>query len=179
MYVFAFSHKGFKRKQPTSVFRAAVDAFNIFDLFIEVWKTMKWLFLAVILRRPYVRNPEDGKFDIYDASRGKRDIAVYSQVDSYAMIDVPSDHGRATPDPMLDEESRISRIPTGLRAGGKKFRDDDYVKGGKDFSDEEGDVEGREEFRENNKNIGMVEDPEDPTLPPPPSYTNMYGDEKQ
>ena len=75
---------------------------------------MKWLFLGLVLRRPYVRRPEDGKFDIYDAIHGKRDVHAYGQVESYTMLDIPN-RGRATPDPMLDEESSM---PTSLRVGG-------------------------------------------------------------
>lgn len=54
-----------------------------------MWKKPKWLFLAVILRRPYVRNPEDAKFDIFDAVNGKRDVAIYSS-ESYEMLDIPN-----------------------------------------------------------------------------------------
>lgn len=117
MYTFAFSHKEFVIPgKHTSVFRAAVDAFNIFDLFYEVWKNMKWLFLAVILRRPYARAPEDGKFDIYDAMNGKRDVAAYQ--DSYAMLDVPHEQTpNETSHTVLDEESAL---PPSLVAGGAR-----------------------------------------------------------
>jgi hypothetical protein len=99
MDVYAFSHKEFAVPgKHTSVFRSAVDAFNIFDLFVEVWKNLKWLFTAVILRRPYARQPRDGKFDIYDALNGKRDVALYgahaSQDSSYAMLDIPTTSDR-------------------------------------------------------------------------------------
>jgi hypothetical protein len=91
MDVYAFSHKEFAvAGKHTPVFKAAMDAFNIFDLFVEVWKNIKWLFTAVILRRPYARQPQDGKFDIYDALNGKRDVAQYGAHDqSYAMLDIP------------------------------------------------------------------------------------------
>jgi hypothetical protein len=140
--MFAFSHKEFKTEEPTSVFQAAVDAFNIFDLFPEVWRTMRWLFSAVILRRPYARQVGDGKLDIQGAVSGKRDVLPgYGQVDSHPMLDM-QDQGRATPDAMLDEEHGM---PTSLRAGGKKFRDE-------------------------RSNVKMVEDfgSEDPDFPPPP-----------
>lgn len=149
--MFAFSHKEFKKDEPTPVFEAAVDAFNIFDLFPEVWRTMRWIFLAVILRRPYVRQVGDGNLDIQGAVSGKRDVVPeYGQVDSHPMLDI-QDRGRATPDAMLDEEQGI---PMSLRAGGKKFRD------------ERSDVKMVEE-------IGS----EDPDLPPPPQYTKSYGTE--
>jgi len=109
--MFAYSHKEFiKPNEHTSVFRAAVDAFNIFDLVIEVWKNMKWLFLAVILRRPYVRNPEDARFDIYDAVNGKRDVAIYGESESYAMLNIPE--ANPSQDNLGDEESvPVSLIP--------------------------------------------------------------------
>lgn len=93
MAAITFSHKEFvKPREKTSIFRSAVDAFNILDLWIEVWKNFKWLYRAVILRRPYVRNPEDARFDIYDAVNGKRDVAIYGDTESYAMLNIPS-HG--------------------------------------------------------------------------------------
>jgi hypothetical protein len=108
LYVWAYSHKEFlvpgKR---TPVFRSAVDAFNIFDLFVEVWRNMKWLFLAVILRRPYVRTREDGKFDIYDALNGKRDVGAYGGPDSYAMIDSPPHRHQ---NPVFRDEEEIPSI---------------------------------------------------------------------
>lgn len=146
--MFAFSHKEFKTKQPTQVFRAAVDAFNIFDLFPEVWRTTKWFFLAVILRRPYVRQVGDGKLDIQEAFNGKRDVIPgYADVDSHPMLDIP-DQGRATPDVMLDDERRV---PASLVAGGKKFRDEQ-------------------------SEVKMVENigPEESEFPPPPVYSNTY-----
>jgi hypothetical protein len=119
--MFAFSHKEFvKPNEHTSVFKSAVDAFNIFDLFVEVWKNVKWLFLAVILRRPYVRNPEDGKFDIYDAVNGKRDVAVYGDQETYAMLDVPGDRGRSQ-DNLGDEDG----VPPSLFPAGKKHFEDE------------------------------------------------------
>jgi hypothetical protein len=150
--MFAFSHKEFKKEKPTPVFRAAVDAFNIFDLFPEVWRTAKWFFLAVILRRPYVRQAGDEKFDVHGAFSGNRDVVPeYGGVDSHPMLDIP-DRGRATPDGLLDEERGI---PTSLRAGGNKFR-------------------------EKQSNAKMVENtkPEDTDFPLPPEYSNSFGEEK-
>jgi len=73
-----------------------LDAFNIFDLFIEVWRNLRWLFLAVILRRPYIRNPESERFNIYDAMRGERQVeSVYGRVGTYAKLDRPGDAGQA------------------------------------------------------------------------------------
>jgi len=110
--MFAFSHKEFvKPDEHTSVFRSAIDAFNIFDLFIEVWKNLKWLFLAVILRRPYVRNPEDAKFDIFDAVNGKRDVAIYGETESYAMLNIPENN--RSQDNLGDEYG----VPPGLVPG--------------------------------------------------------------
>jgi hypothetical protein len=115
MDVYAFSHKEFAVPgKHTSVFRSAVDAFNIFDLFIEVWKNLKWLFTAVILRRPYARQPRDGKFDIYDAVNGKRDVALYGahapQDSSYAMLDIPPTSDRNKHHRADDENN--SRAPS-------------------------------------------------------------------
>lgn len=109
MDVYAFSHKEFAIPgKHTSVFKSAVDAFNIFDLFVEVWKNIKWLFTAVILRRPYACQPHDGKFDIYDALNGKRDVALYgahaTQDSSYAMLDIPPTSDRTTRH-QVDEEN--------------------------------------------------------------------------
>lgn len=108
--MFAFSHKEFmKPNEHTSVFRAAIDAFNIFDLVFEVWKNLKWLFLAVILRRPYVRNPEDARFDIYDAVNGKRDVAIYGESESYAMLNIP--------EPNPSQDNLGYDVPTSLMPG--------------------------------------------------------------
>jgi len=60
------------------------------DVWIEVWKNMKWLFFGVILQRPYVRRPEDAKFNIFEAMNGRRDIAIYGGPESYAMLDIPN-----------------------------------------------------------------------------------------
>jgi len=149
--MFAFSHKEFKTKQKTPFFKSAVDAFNIFDLFVEVWKNMKWLWLAVILRRPYIRHPEDGKFDIWDAVNGKRDVAIYGNTESYAMLDIPSDQGREDGSGNIDEESGL---PSSLLAG-KKYRK------------EVEDVQTPEEPI-----------PGDTKLEPPREYSNTYGKEK-
>jgi hypothetical protein len=151
--MFAFSHKEFKNENSTSVFKAAVDAFNIFDLFPEVWRAAKWFFLAVILRRPYVRQAGDEKFDVHGAFSGNRDVAPgYGEVDSHPMLDIP-DRGRATHDALLDEERGI---PTSLRAGGNKFRDKP-------------------------SDVKMVENtkPEGSDFPPPPEYSNSFGEEKK
>lgn len=113
--MFAFSHKEFKTKQKTPILKSAIDAFNIFDLFVEVWKTMKWLWLAVVLRRPYVRQPEDGRFDIYDAFNGKRDVGIYGNSEAYAMLDI---QGREDGSGNIDEESGP---PSSLQPG-KNYR---------------------------------------------------------
>ena len=118
--MFAFSHKEFvKPDEHTSVFRSAIDAFNIFDLFIEVWKNLKWLFLAVILRRPYVRNPEDAKFDIFDAVNGKRDAAIYGETESYAMLNIrsqdnPAEEENLPPSLLPGKHHHNGRQPVGL-----------------------------------------------------------------
>jgi hypothetical protein len=89
--MFAFSHKEFvKPGQHTSVMRAAVDAFNIFDLVVEIWKNLKWIWLAIILRRPYARTAQDGRFDVWGAVNGKRDVGAYGHNEAYAMLDVPA-----------------------------------------------------------------------------------------
>jgi hypothetical protein len=120
--MFAFSHKEFgKPNEHTSVFRSAVDAFNIFDLFIEVWKNLRWLFLAVILRRPYVRNPEDANFDIFDAVNGKRDVAMYGETESYAMLNVPENN--RSQDNLGDEEG----VPTSLLPGKHHLHEQESV----------------------------------------------------
>ena len=112
---------------------------------------MKWLWLAVILRRPYIRHPEDGKYDIYDALHGKRDVGIYGQPESYAMLDIHERNGTA-PDATVDEESGL---PASLMAGrGKKS-------GGTK------DVQMVEETKE-------VQDPE----PTHQEYSNTYGSEK-
>ena len=150
--MFAFSHREFKTEKPTPVFRAAVDAFNIFDLFPEVWRTTKWFFLVVILRRPYIRQEGDGILDIQEAFNGKRDVIPgFGEVDSHPMLDI-SDRGRTTPD-VIDEERGI---PASLIAGGKKFRD------------KQSEVKMME-------NIG----PEDSEFPPPPVYSSTFGEDKQ
>ena len=60
------------------------------DVWIDVWNNIKWLFEAVLLRRPY-RHPKDAKkFDIFEAMNGKRDIAIYGESESYAMVDIPN-----------------------------------------------------------------------------------------
>jgi len=149
--MFAFSHKDFKSKQKTPIFKSAVDAFNIFDLFFEVWKNMKWLWLAVVLRRPYARQPEDGKFDIWDAVNGKRDVAIYGNSESYAMLNIPSEQGREDGSGNIDEESGL---PSSLMAG-KKHR--------------------------GTPDLEMMEEPESPVtkLGSPPEYSNRYGGEKE
>ena len=115
LHMFAFSHKDFMKKgEHTSIFKSALDAFNIFDLFIEVWRNMRWLFLAVVLRRPYVRNPEDARFDIYDALNGKRDVGVYGNHETYAMLNVPHGIQPQGDEPAPDYESGL---PASLAAG--------------------------------------------------------------
>jgi len=120
MFTYAFSHKEFKREgENTPMFKAALDAFNIFDLFREVWKNMRWLFGACILRRPYSRQPQEhATFGLYDAMHGKRDLAYYGDRDTYAMIDLDRHNAGK------DEESGP---PTSLLAGGKP-RDSDESK---------------------------------------------------
>jgi hypothetical protein len=88
--IFAFPYTYFvKPNDHTSTLRAAIDAFNILDLWTEVWKNVKWLFLAVILRRPYIRNPEDARFDIFDAVNGRRDASMYGDQEAYSMLYIP------------------------------------------------------------------------------------------
>jgi len=110
---FAFSYKPFvKPGQHTPFFRSALDAFNIFDLFVEVWKNVRWLFLAVILRRTYIRNPEHETFNIYDAFNGKRNVSVYGRQDEYSKLDRRGD----------DERGRASEaeVPLTLLPGKKE-----------------------------------------------------------
>ena len=122
MDMFAFSHKEFKREgEHTNVFKAALDAFNVFDLFHEVWKNLKWLFGACVLRRPYARQPQEhATFGLFEAINGKRDVAYYGNRDTYAMLDL--DRHTVT---YKDEE----RGPPGSLLAGGKPRDsetDDY-----------------------------------------------------
>jgi hypothetical protein len=120
MFTYAFSHKEFKGEgEPTPILKAALDAFNIFDLFHEVWKNVKWLFGACILRRPYNRQQEHATFGLYEAVHGKRDLAYYGDRDAYAMLDLDRHNvGK-------DEESGP---PTSLLAGGKPRDSEDEFK---------------------------------------------------
>lgn len=52
-------------KRQTSIFRASVDAFNIFDLFVEVYRNLRWFWKAVVLRQEHIRHPRDARFDIH------------------------------------------------------------------------------------------------------------------
>jgi hypothetical protein len=90
MDVYAFSHKEFVREgKHTNIFKAALDAFNIFDLFYEVWKNIRWLLGACILKRPYGRQPQQhATFGLFEAMNGKRDVAYYGNRDTYAMLDL-------------------------------------------------------------------------------------------
>jgi hypothetical protein len=54
------------------------------DLWVEVWRNAKWIFLAIILRRPYLRSPDEDRFDIWAAMNGTRE---------YAILDVPQENG--------------------------------------------------------------------------------------
>ena len=111
MDVYAFSHKEFVRKgEKTNIFKSALDAFNIFDLSSEVWKNVRWLFGACILRRPYARQPEHATFGLYEAMNGKRDVAFYGNREDYAMLNFErNNQGK-------DEESSM---PASLLAGYK------------------------------------------------------------
>lgn len=148
--MFAFSHKEFKG-QKTSVLKSAVDAFNIFDLFVAVWQNMKWIWFVGILRRPYTGQPDDGRFDIWNAVHGKRDVAIYGGPETYAMLESPSDQGREDASGNIDEEVR--GFPSSLLPG-KKHR--------------------------NAPDAQMMEElgPQDATLEPPPQYSSTYGKEK-
>ena len=112
---------------------------------------MKWIWFAVILRRPYARRPEDGRFDIWDALNGKRDVASYGNSESYAMLDIPSDHGREDGSGDNDEESGH---PSSLLPGGKKHR--------------------------GTPDLQMMEEPMtgDAKFEPSQEYSNTYGKEK-
>ena len=123
MDMYAFSHKEFKREgEHTKIFKAALDAFNIFDLFNEVWKNLKWLFGACILRRPYGRQPQEhATFGLYEAMNGKRDVAFYGNRESYAMLDIDRNA------PGKDEEFGV---PVSLLAGGRPRESNEY----KDYS---------------------------------------------
>lgn len=119
--MYAFSHKEFKREgEHTNIFKAALDAFNIFDLFNEVWKNLKWLFGACVLRRPYARQPQQhATFGLYEAMNGERDVAFYGNREDYAMLNLDrNNRGK-------DEESAL---PTSLLAGGSRrySEADDY-----------------------------------------------------
>lgn len=87
---YAYSWKEFvavkgQPKRPVSIFRAAVDALNIFDLFVEVGRNLKWFWFAVILRREHVRNPDDARFDIHAPAEHRAELirqetaAVYGE----------------------------------------------------------------------------------------------------
>ena len=63
---------------------------------------------------PYIRNPEDARFDIYGAMNGTRDLASHGNQDTYAMLSVQ--HARPN-EPASDQENgvqvdRISTLPT-------------------------------------------------------------------
>lgn len=128
--MFAFSHREFTKKgEHTNVFKAALDAFNIFDLFIEVWRNLRWLFLAVVLRRPYIRNPEDARFDLYDAVNGKRDLTIYGHHETYAMLTV--NQTQPTEPAPYHENS----MPASLVAGkGHHLEEDEVSKDIKEYS---------------------------------------------
>jgi len=65
--------------------------------------------VTVILRRPYVARPDDGRFNIYDAMNGKRDVAIYGNHETYAMLDVPAGQTAFARD--VDEEEAFDKSP--------------------------------------------------------------------
>lgn len=76
---FAYSHKDFVSrsgmpKRQVSLFRASVDAFNIFDLFVEVGRNLRWFWRAVVLRKRHIRNPEDSRFDIHASQEHRAEL---------------------------------------------------------------------------------------------------------
>ncbi|CCG83548.1 Predicted protein [Taphrina deformans PYCC 5710] len=75
---FAYSYKDFVAKagpkRRVSMFMAAVDAFNIFDLFVEVGRNLTWFWHAVILRKDHIRHPADTRFDIHASPEHRAEL---------------------------------------------------------------------------------------------------------
>jgi len=124
MYVFAYPWKEFRDPggKKTNIFKAAVDAFNIFDLFIEVWHNFRWLFVAIVLRRPYPKDPYTERMDLFGAMTGARNTAGYGKADqeSYAMLSVPN---APEPPPLEMDDEAAGGYPTSLRPARGKFSD--------------------------------------------------------
>ena len=124
MYVFAYPWKEFcdPHGKKTNIFKAAVDAFNIFDLFIEVWHNFRWLFVAIALRRPYPKDPYVERMDVYGAMTGTRSTAGYGKTDqeSYAMLNVPN---APEPAPQEMDEEAAGEYPTILKPARGKYSD--------------------------------------------------------
>jgi hypothetical protein len=183
LYTFAFSHKEFfKPGEHTSVMRAAVDSFNIFDLVLEIWKNVKWLFVSVILRRPYTHTSDDGRFDVWGAVNGKRDVGAYGHNETYPMLDLPAYESALDAD-AGDMEEQSSHVPKSLQVP-RKYKDIDVEAQSEDSefdSSKPGQSEAIdlkvERAKAEEANVEEVES----AGPPPPlydktqEYSNTYG----
>jgi hypothetical protein len=131
-----FAYSPYEFKKPgihTPVFKSAVDALNVFDLFIEVYKNLKYLFLNIILRRPYAREPENETFNLQGAFGGKRNLSIYAKQHAYDEIPIRAVKG-------TDEEALVDEgtIPASLLPGLKRpvFPDDDLASSKEDLGHE-------------------------------------------
>ena len=62
--------------------------------------------------------PTDGRFNIYDAMNGKRDLAIYGNHETYAMLDVPAGQTAFGRDADEEEAFAIDKSPyLGPKAG--------------------------------------------------------------
>jgi hypothetical protein len=164
LFVFAYPWKEFRNPdgKKTNVFKAAVDAFNIFDLFVEVYRNFRWLFLAVVLRRPYSKDPDMDRMDVYGAMMGTRNTAGYGKPDTetYAMLNVPQ---TTEPPPQDIDMEGSGYVPSSLRPANGKYSD-------------------REDEDEDDADLKPSPSGSDPPAYPADftndtSYTNMYGQE--
>jgi hypothetical protein len=164
LFTFAYPWKDFRNKdgKKTNVFKAAVDAFNIFDLFVEVYRNFRWLFVAIVLQRPYTKVPEMDRMDVYGAMMGTRNTAAYGKTDTetYAMLNIPQ--ATEPPPQDIDMES-TGYVPSSLRPANGKYSD-------------------REDEEEDDADLKPSPSGSDPPAYPAEftnetSYTNMYGQE--
>jgi hypothetical protein len=170
LFVFAFPWKDFRSPdgQKTNVFKAAVDAFNIFDLFVEVYRNFRWLFGAVVLRRPYTKDHEMDKMDVYGAMMGTRNGAAYGKPDTetYAMLNVP----QATEPPPQDLDMEASGyVPKSLRPANGKYSDRE--------EEEEEDVDMKPSPSGSDPPAYPADHADPADFTNDTSYTNMYGQE--
>jgi hypothetical protein len=123
MHIFAYPWKEFRDPdgKKTPILKSAIDAFNIFDLCIEIWRNARWVLLAVVLRRPYAKDPEMERMDFYGAMMGTRNTAAYgkSETESYAMLNVPDGSGAS----QHEDEEAPGDYPKNLRPAPFKFSD--------------------------------------------------------